>query len=181
MPKIHQLLIRTHKLTIFLTLPPSTTIAQVKEEALSALSSDVYQAHAEIDGTPVVASVDDFELCRATRENDRNPRSTGTGLIYEVLDKRRALRDYGFASWETIFFKFKSEDGMSVFHAWIFPTKYKIIGELFPVTVTIPSVDDDDVGANQPPVDAMSDDSPVVRSTNKGKKRRVPSTDSESE
>ncbi|KAF8740111.1 hypothetical protein AX14_008530 [Amanita brunnescens Koide BX004] len=163
-PKIHQLLIRTHKLTIFLTLPPSTTIAQVKEEALSALSSDVYQAHAEIDGTPVVASVDDFELCRATRENDRNPRSTGTGLIYEVLDKRRALRDYGFASWETIFFKFKSEDG-----------------ELFPVTVTIPSVDDDDVGANQPPVDAMSDDSPVVRSTNKGKKRRVPSTDSESE
>jgi len=161
-PKVHQLLIRTHKLTIFLTLPTRTTIAQVKEEALSALSSDVYQAHAEIDGTPVVASVDDFELCQA---NDRNRRSTGTGPTYEVLETCRALRDYGFTSWETLFFQFKSDDG-----------------ELLPVTATIPSVDDDDVGVHQPPsVDAMSDDSPVVRSTNKGKKKRVLSTDSESE
>lgn len=68
-----------------------------------------------------------------------------------------------------------------VLHVSIFRTKHEIIGELLPVTATIPSVDDDDVGVNQPPVDAMSDDSPVVRSTNKGKKRRVPSTDSESE
>lgn len=69
-----------------------------------------------------------------------------------------------------------------VLHVSLFLTKHEIIGELLPVTATIPSVDDDDVGAHQPPsVDAMSDDSPVVRSTNKGKKRRVVSTDSESE
>lgn len=93
-----------------MTLPTSTTIAQAKEEALSALSSDVYQAHAEIDGTPVVASVEDFELCRA---NDPNRRSTGTGPTYEVLDRRRALKDYNFTSWETLFFQFKTDDGMS--------------------------------------------------------------------
>jgi len=94
-------------------LPPRTTIAQVKEEALSALASDVYEAHADIDGTPVVQSVNDFELCRVPRENDRNRGTTGPSPNYEVLDPRRALRDYGFLSWETLFLQFKSDDGKS--------------------------------------------------------------------
>lgn len=94
-------------------MPPRTTIAQVKEEALSALTSDVYEAHAEIDGTPVVQSINDFELCRIPRENDRNRRTTGLSSNYELLDTRRALRDYGFLSWETLFLQFKSDDGKS--------------------------------------------------------------------
>ncbi|KAK2465929.1 hypothetical protein APHAL10511_001570 [Amanita phalloides] len=149
-PKIHQLLLRTHKLTIFLTLPPSTTIAQVKEEALSAFVSEVNQAHAEIDGTPTVASVDDFELCRVVR--DKDPRM---GPTYEVLDTRRSLRDYGFSSWETLFFRFKSDDG-----------------ELMPATAVMPSIDDEDVA------DTMSDEAPV-RSTNKGKRKAPPADESE--
>jgi len=130
------------------------------------LTSDVYEAHAEIDGTPVVQSVNDFELCRAPRENDRNRRTT-TGLSsnYEVLDTRRALRDYGFLSWETLFLQFKSDDG-----------------ELLPITATIPSVDDDDdVVVHQTPADVVSEDSPAVRSTNKGKKRKAASEDEYSE
>ena len=93
---------------IFLTLPPNTSIAEVKAEALSAFTSDVNQAHAEMDGTPDVSSVDDFELCRA---KDREFRAAGMGPSYEVLDTRRSLRDYGFTSWETLFFQFKNEDG----------------------------------------------------------------------
>ncbi|KAF8632308.1 hypothetical protein AX15_001932 [Amanita polypyramis BW_CC] len=151
LPKIHQLSLRTHKLTIFLTLPPNTTIAEVKKEALSAFASDVNQVHAEIDETPSISSVDDFELCRVAREKDR---ATGMGPSYELLDTRRSLRDYGFTSWETLFFQFKSEDG-----------------ELLPVTATIPSVDDEDVDVHQPPADAMSDDTPSVHTTNKGKRK----------
>jgi hypothetical protein len=91
------------------TFLPNTPIAKVKEEALSALVSDVNQAHAELDGTPNVSSVDDFELCRVARDGERH----GFGMVptYEVLDTRRSLRDYGFTSWETLFIQFKSEDG----------------------------------------------------------------------
>jgi len=64
------------------------------------------------------------------------------------------------------------------FHTYIFRTGHKIIGELLPITATIPSVDDDDdVVVHQTPADAMSEDSPAVRSTNKGKKRKVRSDD----
>lgn len=60
------------------------------------------------------------------------------------------------------------------FHTCIFRTGHKIIGELLPITATIPSVDDDDdVVVDQPPADAMSEDLPAVRTTNKGKKRKA--------
>ncbi|PFH50147.1 hypothetical protein AMATHDRAFT_4230 [Amanita thiersii Skay4041] len=159
-PKIHQLLLKTHKLTIFLTLPPTTAIAEVKDEALSALTSEVHKTHTDIDGIPMVTSPDQFELCRVARERDQNRRAAGMGMqSYEVLDTRKTLRDYGFPSWEVLFFQFKRE------------------GELLPVTVTLPSVEDDeiDVQPAQPPLPALiPDDPPPTTRVNKGKRKARP-------
>jgi len=153
LPKVHYLLLRTHKLALLLTLLPNATIAKVKEEALSALASDVNQAHAELDGTPSVSSVDDFELCRVARDGGRR----GMLPTYEILDARRSLRDYGFTSWETLFFQFKSEEG-----------------ELFPVTAILPTIDDEEVEVQQPSGDMMSDDASPIHTTSKGKRKAPP-------
>lgn len=170
LPKVHYLLVRTQKLTVFLTLSPKTTIAQVKEEALSALLSDVNTEHAEMDGTPKVSTADDFELSRVKRGKERE-RHASLEPMHEILDKRRSLLDYGFTSWETLFFQFKSEDG-----------------ELQPVTAILPSVDDEDVEVQPLSADAMSEDvevqpasadtmlkdAPPAYSTKKGKRKASP-------
>jgi len=51
-PKIFQLLVKTNKLTVFLTFPNTTLVSRVKEDVLSALQADVAQGL----GVPVPSS-----------------------------------------------------------------------------------------------------------------------------
>ncbi|KAF5371315.1 hypothetical protein D9758_004204 [Tetrapyrgos nigripes] len=119
-PKIYQILLRTHKLTIFFTLSPSATVASLKEEALGALTSDVNQ----VEDVPQVHAVDKFEICR----RDKAGR-------YELLDEGKELKESKISNWEVLYIQFKDESG-----------------NLAPITVTEPSIDDDeDVQSMAPP------------------------------
>jgi hypothetical protein len=100
-PKIHQLQVKSHKLTIMITVPPSTTIAQIKEEAFSALVSDVNQ----VEDVPKVSSDDDFEICREVKDKGK---STGQ---FEPLDVTKQVREYSMASWDTLYLQFKDPSG----------------------------------------------------------------------
>ncbi|KAK7470118.1 hypothetical protein VKT23_001559 [Stygiomarasmius scandens] len=95
-PKVYQILLRTHKLTIFFTLPPATTIASLKEEALSALTSDVNQ----VEDVPKVSTVDEFEICRKSKASG-----------YERLDNDRELRESKISNWEVLYLQFRDESG----------------------------------------------------------------------
>ncbi|KAH7887479.1 hypothetical protein F5I97DRAFT_836836 [Phlebopus sp. FC_14] len=98
-PKAYQLLLKTHRLTIFLTVPQSSTVAALKEEALSALTAEVLlsssapptpriptapgeddemldeEGESGGEGLPRVKATPDFELCRAVKDkaNTRSP------------------------------------------------------------------------------------------------------------
>jgi hypothetical protein len=96
-PKIYQLLFKTHKLTIFLTAPPSTTIASLKDEALSALVSDINQ----VENVPNVTTGDEFEICRGIKDKGK---LTGE---YEVLDTTKQIKDSSLANWEVLFLQFR--------------------------------------------------------------------------
>jgi len=100
-PKVYQLPLKTHKLTIFLTATQSTTFASLKQEALSALLAQ------DVEGVPKAESLNDFEICRAKKEKGRNAGST-TGQ-YEVL--KGVVKDAGLVNWEALFLQFRDEDG----------------------------------------------------------------------
>ncbi|GLB34211.1 hypothetical protein LshimejAT787_0110950 [Lyophyllum shimeji] len=140
-PKIHQIQMRTHQLSIMLTVPPSTTIESLKAEALSALTSPVLgDEHADI---PKVETDNDFELCRAVKA-----RGKPTGE-YEVLETFREIREYSLAAYDSLYLQFRDSSG-----------------NLLPVTVTTPSVGDEE----GPPYDVPEVESPAS-SISKGKRK----------
>lgn len=96
------MLVKTHKLTIFLSLPNVTAISTVKEQVLSAFSDDVFKG---IRGVPSIGDVDDFVLSREIMER-------GRGTSYEVLTDDQLLRDI-VGDWATLFIQFKNESGAS--------------------------------------------------------------------
>ncbi|KAJ8087141.1 hypothetical protein PM082_005969 [Marasmius tenuissimus] len=138
-PKIYQLLVRTQKLTIFVTAQPTDTIASVKEEVLSALSSDANQKADMEDPVPSVQTVDDFELSKPIRGKDRNAPPSG----YELLKSTTKIKDAKLVGWETLYIQFRDPSG-----------------ELVPVEAVDPPIeDDDDEGMPPPPPpDAMESD-----------------------
>ncbi|KAJ7837407.1 hypothetical protein B0H14DRAFT_3870481 [Mycena olivaceomarginata] len=82
-PKIYQILIKTHKLTVLTTVAPSTSVAALKAEVLDALKDDVTSA----------------------LEDDLPPRE------YELLeDGKASLRDAGVANWEALFLRFRDAE-----------------------------------------------------------------------
>ncbi|EGN92039.1 hypothetical protein SERLA73DRAFT_38043, partial [Serpula lacrymans var. lacrymans S7.3] len=93
-PKSYQILVKTHKLTIFLTVPHSNTIASLKEETLSALSADV----TEIEDVPRVSKEEEFELCRAVKEKGK------TTVQYEVLQPSQSVSN--LTNWEVLYLQF---------------------------------------------------------------------------
>ncbi|KAH9482197.1 hypothetical protein JR316_0004292 [Psilocybe cubensis] len=124
--KAHHLLVKTHKLSIMLSsLPPTTTVAEIKADTLSALKSDV--ADDALDPFAMdppqlnIDTVDDFELCRAKRERGR---PTGE---YDLLVPTKTLRDSGLLGWEAIFLQARDKE----------------TGDLLPITYTLPPVIDD--------------------------------------
>ncbi|KAG1833569.1 hypothetical protein EV424DRAFT_1533043 [Suillus variegatus] len=124
-PKAYQILAKTHQVTIFLTVPQTATIAFLKDEALSALTSRVAT---EDDSFPHVQSTSDFELARAVKEKEKNR----SGVTYEALESNKAVRGL-LTNWEVLYFQFRDEEG-----------------NLMPVEVSQPSLLDDE--EEEPPV-----------------------------
>ncbi|CDO69923.1 hypothetical protein BN946_scf184568.g9 [Trametes cinnabarina] len=124
------LLLKTHKLTVFLTFPNTSTVADVKKDAFEALTSSVLENpepnpevmddDSEEWKVPKVASVDDFELARAAKGQGR---TTGR---YEKLDPNAQLKSV-VVNWESILVQFKAGDG-----------------SLLPVKVSIPPISPED-------------------------------------
>jgi hypothetical protein len=99
-PKVFQVLVKTNKLTIFLSLPNVTAISVVKEQVLSAFADDVFKG---IRGVPSILNVDDFVLSREVMER-------GRGTSYDVLTDDQLLRDV-VGDWAVLFIQFKDESG----------------------------------------------------------------------
>ena len=95
------MLVKTHKSTIFLSLPNVTAISAVKEQVLSAFSDDVFKG---IRGVPSIQDVDDFVLSREVMERGRATSS------YEVLTDDQLLRDI-VGDWAVLFIQFKNDSG----------------------------------------------------------------------
>ncbi|KAJ6536745.1 hypothetical protein DFH09DRAFT_1178647 [Mycena vulgaris] len=85
-PKVFQILVKTHKLTILTTVAPTITVGALKAEVLSALSSDVNQG-ADV---PAISSARDFELCKGEKE-----RGKLTGTYTPLDDPKLPLKDAG--------------------------------------------------------------------------------------
>lgn len=98
-PKVYQILVRSHRLTIFLTLAPTGTIASLKNEVLSALTSEGNQTEEEV---PQVTSVDEFEICKAVKAS-----KGAASTEYEVLDGKQFIRDCRLANWDIVFLQFR--------------------------------------------------------------------------
>ncbi|KAJ7784079.1 hypothetical protein B0H16DRAFT_1491293 [Mycena metata] len=98
-PKVFQVLVKTHKLTVLTTVAPTISVAELKDEILSALSSDVNQ----VDGVPRVSAPRDFELCKAVQE-----RGKPTGDYQLLGELSLSLRDAGVANWEPLFVRFRA-------------------------------------------------------------------------
>ncbi|KNZ76433.1 hypothetical protein J132_10408 [Termitomyces sp. J132] len=128
---------RSHKLSILVTVPPSTTIAEMKQEALSALISPIN----EVDDVPKVESDNDFELCKESKVK-------GRPTEYEVLGVSKELKECGLASYDTLYIQFRDSSG-----------------ELLPVVVQTPSIDDDGEDPSEADFGGPS--------TSKGKRKRM--------
>ncbi|KAI0321958.1 hypothetical protein OF83DRAFT_106763 [Amylostereum chailletii] len=144
-PRVFQLLVKTHRITVFLTFPNTATVAEVKEEVLSALVADISQGFT----LPKTSTVDDFALTRGIQGKGHVPGQ------YDLLDDEQVLKDV-VSNWEILFVRFKD-----------------ISGELLPVEVTIPSLEDDQ-DSNTANINAeMEIDMSEESSVRKGKRKAV--------
>jgi hypothetical protein len=89
-------------LTILLTTPPNTTIASLKREAFSALSSDVNQ----VEDVPRIMDEDSFEISRAVKDKGKKT------VQYEVLEGSQTVKD-NLTNWEVLFLQFRDQSGKS--------------------------------------------------------------------
>ncbi|KAF7969935.1 hypothetical protein HWV62_25549 [Athelia sp. TMB] len=172
-PKIYQLLVKTHTLTVMITAEPKTTIASLKLEVLSALKADVNQ----VPGVPKVEETEDFEICQI-------PKARGKpGTQYEVLQESATVAGT-VTNWEVLFIQFKDASGKFLIfgrpsHARCIaslspPLNGKmnllaIAGKLMPVEVTQPSLLGDDDEEEVPRTRAMPAND--VPSGGKGKRK----------
>lgn len=83
-----------------MTAPQSTTIASLKEEVLSALSSDANQVEDVLN----VVTVADFEICKGVKEKGRVVR-------YEILEGSEDVKEAKLVNWEVLFLQFRDESG----------------------------------------------------------------------
>ena len=109
-PKIYQLLFKTHTLTIFITTQPTTTIASLKTEILSALSSDVNQ----VEDVPKVTDEEEFEISRAVKDKGKRT------VQYQVLESSETVKST-LTNWEVVFLQFRDTSGESVVVSMISP------------------------------------------------------------
>jgi len=132
-PKIFQILVKTHKLTVFLSLPNTATFSEVKKEVMDALLDDV----AESLKVPKPTNLDEFAIAVDKGSSTFKTVDDGARLVDTVRN------------WDRVYIQFKDEDG-----------------ELLPVTVTLPSFEDeeDETGA-------MNIDIPGESEVKRGKRK----------
>lgn len=176
-PKVYQILIKTHKLTVLTTVAPTITVAALKADVLSALSSDVNQ----VEHVPPVSAVADFELCKAVKE-----RGKLTGEFQPLDNLKLSLKDAGVINWEPLFVQFRDPDSgkclppstsdflmfCSVLSSSSSNKSFACFsspGELLPV-VFVPFEDDEDEVSPQFGMPAA----PVESSTSRGKRKARP-------
>ena len=188
-PKAYQVLLKTHRLTIFLTAHQSSTIAKLKEEALSALTSDVLSSSSGVpriptapgedfdmmdggegDGeTPRVESTEDFELCRIVKDKGKSTAASSAyaPVSYETLDPATPIKGL-FNNWETLYVQFRDEGGMLSLSSNNFCSPS--LGNLLPVEVSQPSLLDEE--DDEPRRALPAPDSPSA--VGKGKRKAPP-------
>ncbi|KAK7062267.1 hypothetical protein R3P38DRAFT_2834347 [Favolaschia claudopus] len=150
-PKIYQLLIKSHKLTILLTIQPTTSVSALKSQVLAALASNL-----EPD-VPVPSSISDFELCKGVRKD----RGKLTGEFVLLEDTKQSVRDAGVANWEALFLRFRDAES----------------GDLLPVEFTPFEDDEEGVTAQFESTPAPASGSAAVEpssSTSRGKRKAHP-------
>ncbi|KAG8218882.1 hypothetical protein J3R82DRAFT_4561 [Butyriboletus roseoflavus] len=168
-PKAYQTLLKTHRLTIFLTTPQSSTIAKLKEEALSALTSAVLSSSSSVPRIPTapgedidmmdaevprVESTEDFELCRVVKDKGKSNAASSASppVSYETLGPATPIKGL-LNNWETLYVQFRDEDG-----------------NLLPVEVSQPSLlDEEDEEPRRAP---LAPESPAA--VGKGKRKAPP-------
>jgi hypothetical protein len=99
-PKVFQVLVKTHKSTIFLSLPNVTAISAVKEQVFQ-LSRMMFSR--ESVGYPA------FEMWTTLCYRERSWKGEGAPR-YEVLTDDQLLRDI-VGDWAVLFMQFKNESG----------------------------------------------------------------------
>ncbi|KAL1747259.1 hypothetical protein HDZ31DRAFT_61454 [Schizophyllum fasciatum] len=126
-PKVYQLQIKTHKQTVFLTLAPGTTVDEIKQEVLGALTlpvSDLVTNPKEdeepSEDPPSVQDITDFVLCREQKGD------------YETIPEgAKALKDLNLPGWAILYIRFKDAEG-----------------NLLPLQYTRPNLDEDEEVVN---------------------------------
>lgn len=113
-PKIFQLRVKTHKLTIFLTLPNITSLSTVKSDVLSALSAFVAKDVTDIPALYPPDSTDAFELAREVKTRQSRGVMMGTGTYERLEDESVKLIDI-VSNWDALYIMFRDEDGMCPF------------------------------------------------------------------
>ena len=101
-PSAIQLVVKTHKITIYLLTPLSAVLSDLKAETLSALS----QFSQDVDDIPQISSEDDFELCR--KEVPTGPRGGGGPIKYVVLDDgSKSVKHQGLVNWQILYLRLR--------------------------------------------------------------------------
>ncbi|KLO08458.1 hypothetical protein SCHPADRAFT_880541 [Schizopora paradoxa] len=121
--KVYPILLKTHKTTFFLEAPAGKTVASLKDDTLSALTSKTRETLSpDEEKLPEVSSTDDFEICRDVKEKSKQSFS---GPNYELLNTEEVVQKIA-QPWEVLYLRFIGSNGI-----------------LMPVNVTIPSISAD--------------------------------------
>ena len=165
-------------------------IAKLKEEALSALTSDVLLSSSGMariptapgeddnimdeDGengeVPRVTSTGDFELCRVVKDKGKSNAASGPAPVsYEILSSSTPIKGL-LNNWESLYVQFRDEDGMFSSHLFSDNLRSPSPGDLLPVEVSQPSLldEEDEDPRRAPPVSEF----PVA--VGKGKRKAPP-------
>ncbi|KAH8832486.1 hypothetical protein DL96DRAFT_1582309 [Flagelloscypha sp. PMI_526] len=114
-PRIHFIQVRTHKLSVVLTLPPTTTIIEVKSEVLDALQSTPGTsalAEQDVEDEITVSSTSDFFLSRTVKQKAEKvqlpslPPTIEAGELIPAEDEEKTLKELGLLGWEVLLVRF---------------------------------------------------------------------------
>ncbi|KAG9016140.1 hypothetical protein FRB93_011614 [Tulasnella sp. JGI-2019a] len=101
---VQQALVKTHRLTIVLATPLSSTLGQLKENIVSALQQ--FEDEESAAGVPRVSDAGDFEVCRLNVTTKKYSIISTSGA-----NAKTTIKDAGLKAWEKLFLRFKDEEG----------------------------------------------------------------------
>ncbi|TFK55420.1 hypothetical protein OE88DRAFT_1651730 [Heliocybe sulcata] len=124
--------VKTHSLTIYVSGSQTSTVADLKDEVLSAFQANVMN---QVDGLPEVITRKDFELCKALRDKGR---LTGK---YDPLEESAGIKGL-LMNWDTLAVQYRDPE----------------TGLPLPIELRVPSQydDDEEPTSRGPPSEARS-------------------------